>query len=183
MSERIYVDRLSRSLRVRRLVWDIVWLIFFRPTPRWLLDQWRIFLLRLFGAKIGNGCRVAPSCVVWAPWNLSIGDRTALAEGVECYAVDRISIGSNVCVSQRAFLCTASHDTRTLQRPLTHHPIVIKDHGWVCAEAFVGPGVTLGEGTIVAARAVVMRDVSAWKVVGGNPAKLIKDRELEDRAP
>ena len=180
MSKRIYVDRLSRSLRIRRLVWGLVWLIFFRPTPRWLLDQWRIFLLRLFGAKIGTGCRVAPSCVVWAPWNLSIGDRTALAEGVECYCVDRISIGSNVCVSQRSFLCTASHDIRSLGRPLTHSPIVIEDHAWICAEAFVGPGVNLGEGAVVAACAVVIRDVAAWEVVGGNPAKFIKHRKLEE---
>lgn len=182
MSDRIYVDRLSLSLRIRRLAWGLVCLLFFRPTPRWLFDQWRIFLLRLFGAKIGIGCRVAPSCSVWAPWNLSIGDRTALAEGVECYCVDRVSIGSNVCVSQRAFLCTASHDIRTLQRPLAHRPIMIQDHGWICAEAFVGPGVTLGEGAVVAARAVVMHDVAAWKVVGGNPAKLIKDRDLEEEA-
>lgn len=180
MSKRIYVDSLSRASRVRRFVWEVFWMIFFWPTPRWFLNSWRILLLRLFGAKIGEGCRVAPSCRIWAPWNLCLGDRTALAEGVECYSVDRIDIGSNVCVSQRAFLCTASHSIHTLQRPLTHRPIVIKDHAWVCAEAFVGPGVIVGEGAVIAARAVAVRDVTEWEVVGGNPARVIKKRKISN---
>lgn len=178
MKDRIYQDKLSKSLRAKRLGWGIVWLLFFRPTPRWALDRWRIFLLRCFGAEIAAGCRVAPSCQIWAPWNLKIGSRSALAEGVDCYCVDQISIGANVCVSQRAFLCSASHDISSIARPLTHAPVEIEDNVWICAESFIGPGVKIGEGAVVAARAVVSKDVNPWDVVGGNPAKIIKKREL-----
>lgn len=107
-----------------------------------------------------------------------MGARSALAEGVDCYCVDQITIGGNVCVSQRVFLCSASHDISLISRPLIHQPIEIGDHVWICAEAFIGPGVKLAEGAVVAARAVVSKDVGAWGVVGGNPAKFIKKREL-----
>lgn len=106
--------------------------------------------------------------------------RSALAEGVDCYCVDQISIGANVCVSQRAFLCSASHDISSIARPLTHKPVIIEDHAWVCAESFVGPGVKIGEGAVVAARAVVSKNVNPWEVVGGNPANFIKKRILEE---
>lgn len=109
-----------------------------------------------------------------------MGDFSCLAENVDCYTVDAIVLGSKVTVSQRSFLCTASHDIRSLTRPLTYSPIHIEDHAWVCAECFVGPGLRLGEGAVVAARSVVIRDVAAWEVVGGNPAKFIKHRKLEE---
>lgn len=175
-STRIYEDRLSTSLRLKRLIWGMVYAFLFRPTPAWALDRWRVTILRLFGAKIGCGCRVAPSCQIWAPWNLTIGDRTAIAGDVDCYCVSPITLGSNVCISQRSYLCTASHDISSIKRPLKHKPINVQDHAWVCAEAFVGPGVSIGEGSVVAARALVTKDVAAWTVVGGNPAKAIKNR-------
>lgn len=143
------------------------------------MDRWRLALLKLFGAKFGQGCRIAPSVRVWAPWNLSMGDYVCLAEGVDCYSVSPIQISSKATVSQRAFLCSASHDISSLSRPLIHSPISIKEHAWVCAEAFIGPGVNVGEGAVVAARAVVVKDVEPWMVVGGNPSKIIKKRELE----
>jgi putative colanic acid biosynthesis acetyltransferase WcaF len=164
------------------LVWLVVYYFLFRWTPSFCLHTWRICLLRLFGATIGHGCKVAPSAFVWAPWNLTMGDFCCLAGHTDIYTVDSITIASNVTVSQRSFLCTASHDICSLRRPLTHKPIAIGEHAWVCAEAFVGPGVTIGEGSVVAARGVVTRDVAPWTVVGGNPAKKIKDRDV-NQAP
>jgi len=176
---RIYQDTLPPSLKFKRLLWHMTVLLCFRPTPRGFLHRWRVFLLRAFGAKIGHGCKVDPSCHVWAPWNLTLGDLTALAQGTDIYCVSPVTIGSNVAVSQRSFLCTASHDIRSLARPLIHRPITIEDHAWVCAEAFVGPGVTVGEGAVVGARAMVVKDVGAWEVVSGNPAQVLKKRELQ----
>ncbi len=173
-----YTNRIPVQTRFRRLAWGIIWALFIRPTPPWTCHAWRRFLYRLFGATIGKGSKIDPTCRCWAPWNLTLGQYTALAEGVDCYAVDKITIGSKVAISQRSFLCTASHDITSLQRPLIHKPITIGDHAWVCAEAFVGPGVTLGEGAVAAARAVLCKDVEPWTVVGGNPAKLIKQRKM-----
>lgn len=179
-SERIYVDGLNKSNRARRLLWLIVYYLFFRVSPPMLLGRWRLFLLRLFGARIGHGCKVAPSAFIWAPWNLRMGEYSCIAGGTDIYTVDTITIGSNVTVSQRAFLCTGSHDIRTLRKPLIHRPIEIGDHAWVCAETFVGPGVTIGEGAVVAARACVFRDVQPWDVVAGNPAAMVKQRVIDD---
>jgi len=173
-----YKNQIPAGTKAKRLAWNIVWLVFFRPTPRFCMHGWRRFVLRAFGADIGPGSKIDPSCRVWAPWNLKLGQYTALAENVDCYNVDRIEIGSKVAVSQRSFLCTASHRIDTLQRELIHKPIRIENHAWICAEAFIGPGVHIGEGAVVAARSVVIKDVPPWHVVGGNPAKLIKTREI-----
>ena len=107
-----------------------------------------------------------------------MGELVCLADDVDCYCVDKIIIGSKVAVSQRAFLCTASHEIETYHRVLIHAPIKIDDHAWVCAETFVGPGITIGHSAVVAARAVVTRDVEAYAVVGGNPARLLKQRTV-----
>lgn len=175
-----YVDELGASDKLRRLVWDIVWLICARWNPRFTLDRWRIFLCRLFGAKIGKGCRISPSCKIWAPWNLEMGDYVALGPQVDCYTMNKILIGSKVAISQRAFICTGSHAISSLRRPLITSPIFISDHCWVAAEAFIGPGVTLGEGAVVAARSVVVKDVPSFVVVAGNPASTVKRRVLEE---
>ena len=177
--ERLYIDHLSLKLRVLRLVWVVFYNILFRWTPRLLFQKWRLTILKIFGAKIGHGCKVDPSCFIWAPWNLVLGDFVCLAGGVDMYSVDKIMIGSNVTISQRSFVCTASHDISVLSRPLIHSPILIEDHAWVCAESFVGPGVIIHEGAVVAARAVVIKDIDKWTVVAGNPAKIIKTRQLK----
>lgn len=176
MAERLYVDEMSRSLKIRRLVWQIVYTFLFRPTPRFAMERWRQFLLRSFGAEIGKGSRVAPSCFIWAPWNLKMGIYACLADGVDCYTQAEIVMGDYSTISQRAFLCTASHSIRTLQRPLFARPIRIEAHSWVCAEAFVGPGVTVGEGAVVGARSVMFRDAAPYMVYQGNPAIALKPR-------
>jgi len=178
--KRVYVDSMSRSVRARRLLWSLVYLLLFRPTPRFACEGWRRWLLRSFGAKIGHGSRIAPSCFVWAPWNLSMGIYACLGDGVDCYTQSRVELGDYSTVSQRSFLCTASHDIRQLSRPLISSPITIAPHAWVCAEAFIGPGVEIGEGAIVAARGVVIRSVAPWKIVGGNPAREIGERRITD---
>jgi putative colanic acid biosynthesis acetyltransferase WcaF len=108
-----------------------------------------------------------------------MGHYVCLAEGVDCYSVSPIRIGNKVTISQRAFLCSASHDVTSLARPLIHAPIIIKEHAWVCAEAFVGAGITIAEGAVVGARAVVTKDVKSWSIVAGNPAKFVKQREIK----
>lgn len=173
-----YVDTLPRSDKARRLVWGVVYQLLFRPTPRWMLHGWRCFLLRCFGARIGVGCRIAPTCCIWAPWNLEVGDFTAIADGVDVYAMARITIGSKVAISQRSFLCTGTHDTRSLLRPLVTRAIVINDHVWVAAESFIHPGCVVGEGCVVGARSVVTTDLPAWMICVGAPCRPIKPRDI-----
>ncbi|MBL0918887.1 MAG: putative colanic acid biosynthesis acetyltransferase [Hydrogenophaga sp.] len=176
-----YRNGFTNAALLRRFVWETVWLLAFRPTPRWALHGWRRFLLRSFGARVGAGCRIAPSCRVWAPWNLVMGDFSALGDGVDCYSMDRITIGSKVAVSQRTFLCAGSHDVRTLDRPLITGPIVIENHVWIAAESFVHPNVVIREGAVIGARSVVLKDMPAWSVCAGHPCRKLKDRVLKER--
>jgi putative colanic acid biosynthesis acetyltransferase WcaF len=165
--------------KLGRVLWGMVWLLLFRTSPR-LCYAWRTMLLRTFGARIGRNARVSPAARIWAPWNLTLGDEVAIAHGVDCYCVDAITIGSHATVSQYAFLCTASHDIGDPHMRLTTAPIVIDGQAWVCAGAFIGPGVILGEGAVAGAMAVVTRSVAPWDVVAGNPARVIKRRVLHD---
>ena len=106
-------------------------------------------------------------------------DHACLASGVDCYNAALIELGVNATVSQRAFLCTASHDITSPCHEQIERPIMIADRAWVAAEAFIGPGVTVGKGAVVGARAAVFKDVEPWTVVGGNPARVLKKRVLQ----
>ena len=99
---------------------------------------------------------------------------SCLASDVTCYNVAPIKIGANTTVSQGAYLCTASHDITNPLNPLITAPIVIEDQAWIAAEAFIGMGVTIGQGAVIGARTAVFKDVEPWTVVGGNPAKIYK---------
>lgn len=173
----VYQNRLSVTNRVCRLIWSVVWCLLYRPSPS-AFHGWRRFLLRCFGAKVGRGAHPYPSAKIWAPWQLVMGDHSCLGPGVDCYNVARITLGEFAIVSQRSFLCSATHDYSDQAFPLVTKPITIQTRAWVAAEAFVGPGVTVGQGAVVGARACVTKDVQDWMVVAGNPARVIKRREL-----
>ena len=169
------VIQLSFTNKIFRVIWRVIWLFLFRPTPR-LLYGWRRFLLRLFGAKIGSNVIVHSSAKIFAPWNLEMKEYSCLSHNVDCYCVDRILIGRYVTISQNSFLCTASHDYNSKGLPLVTAPINIGDYAWVTAYAYVGPGVSIGIGAVVGACACATRNVDAWTVIAGNPAKLIGTR-------
>jgi putative colanic acid biosynthesis acetyltransferase WcaF len=173
-----YKKNFSRRTQAGRVAWGVVWAILFRPSPRPFF-VWRSLLLQLFGARIGKGCHVYPSTRIWAPWKLTMEDGSTMADFVDCYCVDRITLGVNSTVSIRTFLCSASHDIRDPARPLTTSPIMIGQDAFIFAEAFIGPGVTIGESAVVGARAVVVRDVAAGMIVAGNPAKPIGERTFK----
>ena len=141
-----------------------------------MLWGWRRFLLRLFGAKVGGQVQIHPSVRVFIPWNLEIGDWSSVGFDALIYNLGPVRIGKKVTISQRAHLCGGSHDFRDPSMPLLKSPISIGDEVWVCADAFVGPDVSIGDQAVVAARAVVVKNVGPTEIVGGNPAKLIGTR-------
>lgn len=172
-----YRNRLSLQSKVARAVWSVVSTLILAWTPRPLFAL-RAAALRLFGATIGRDVHVYPGARVWAPWNLTMGDGSCLADGVNCYNVAAIEVGPHAVVSQGAHLCSATHDYQSPGFHLIARPILIEADAWVAADAFVGPGVRIGEGAVVGARAAVFKDVEPWTVVGGNPARFIKQRTL-----
>jgi putative colanic acid biosynthesis acetyltransferase WcaF len=164
----------SVSNKLARAAWNIVYFGAFRfsPTPA---HAWRRLLLRMFGARVGARVVIYPSVQIWAPWQLSLDKGSTIGPGVELYNVASIHIGEGAIVSQYAYLCTASHDYK-IEFQLIAAPIAIKRQAWLAAACFVGPGVSIGEGAVVAARATVTRSVPSWTVVGGNPAGIIGRR-------
>lgn len=175
-----YENHLGRKHQVVRLVWGIVWPLGTWFLPRSLGSGWKRMLLRMFGAKIHPTAVVYSSAKVYYPANLLMEEYACLASEVDCYNVAPIHIGAQTTVSQGAYLCTASHDITDPKNRLITKPIVIEAQAWVAADAFVGMGVTIGEGAVVGARSAVFKDVESWTVVGGNPAKFIKKRVIKD---
>lgn len=174
-----YQNKLGRKNQVARLIWNITWLLFARPLPRSLGNHWKLFLLRIFGAKIHKTAVVYSSVRIYMPWNLEMAEYSCLSPEVDCYNVDKITIGANSTVSQKSYLCSASHDITKSHHPLITAPIRIDDQVWIGAATFIGMGVTIGQGAVVGATASVYKNVPPWTIVGGNPAKFIKNRIIE----
>lgn len=174
-----YKNILSRKNQMARFIWGVVWTIFARPLPRSLGSGWKRFLLRSFGAKIHKTATVYSSVRIYMPWKLEMHEYSCLAPEVDCYNVAKITIGANATVSQKTYLCAASHDISLSHNPLIFEPITIGDQAWIGAEAYIGMGVTIGQGAVVGARSSVFKDVEPWTIVGGNPAKFIKQRILK----
>ena len=178
MSE--YRSEMSLRHKITRVIWHVVYILLFRPSPR-LCFRWRNNLLKLFGSRLGNGVRIYPHATIFYPANLEMGDYAVIGEYVNCYNVDQIFIGEHAMVSPFSFLCSASHDCTKRSLPLITAPIRVEGEAWVCSDVYVGQGVTVGRGAVVGARSSVYKDVPPWTIVGGNPAKYIKDRVV--RAP
>jgi putative colanic acid biosynthesis acetyltransferase WcaF len=170
----------SLSNKIARVAWGFVWATLFRTSP-WFMRGWRRMLVRLFGGKVGN-VDFHPTVEIWAPWLLEAGDLVFIARDVILYNTYRIKIGSRVTISRGAFLCTPSHDHTYADCPLIGGQITVGNDTWIAAEAFISPGVTVGEGAVVGARAMVTKEVHPWTVVVGNPAHVLKPRELKPPA-
>jgi len=173
-------NRHTRNYTSGEMTQRVLWTLaqpFFRFSPRPCFS-WRRFLLRCFGAEIGQSVHVYPSATIYFPWNLEAGDESAIGEHVFIYNLGRVTLGSRVTISHRAHLCAGTHDHTKSDFPLLRPPIVIGSDAWICADAFVGPGVTIGEKAIVGARAVAVKDVKPGSVVVGNPARETRKREI-----
>jgi putative colanic acid biosynthesis acetyltransferase WcaF len=167
----------SLQNKLFRCIWGFVWLFLFRLSPK-IFHGWRCFLLRLFGAKIGKGVCVYPSVKIWLPKNLKMADNSCLAAHVDCYNVEKITIGENSTVTQYSYLCTTTHDITHIEMPLITGPIIVEEQVWVGADVYIGLGVRIGQGAVVGARSSVYKNVAPWTVVGGNPAVFLKERKI-----
>ena len=167
-----YVE--AKPHRAKRILWLLVSkLLYVAP---WCI---RSAVFRWFGAEVENDCALYPSARYYAPWNLACGSRVCVGPGAEIYNKAKVRIGSNVVISQGAYICTASHDISSPTMDLVLKPITIRDNVWIAAKAIILPGVTIGEGAVVGAGAVVAKDIPPWSVVVGNPARVVKKRELK----
>jgi putative colanic acid biosynthesis acetyltransferase WcaF len=156
--------------QVARVLWGLTHPLFrLSPRPFWV---WRVWLLRLFGARIGREVHIHPTVRITIPWHLHIEDQAAVGDRAILYALGPIHIGPRATVSQNAHLCAGSHDWRDPARRLLRPAIVIGPDAWVCADAFVGPGVVIGAGAILGARGVALSDLPARHIGQGNPMQI-----------
>ena len=160
--------------RLKEALWLAVKWCFFQTSVPWPSDV-RCALLRAFGASVGNGVVIRGNVNITFPWRVSIGDDVWIGEEVMILSLAQVTIESNVCISQRAFLCTGSHDHSKETFDLITKPVTLREGSWVAAMAFIGPGVEVGRGSRVAAGAMVSREVQPFVVVQGNPASVVKE--------
>ena len=168
--------RLSLHFQLYRALWSVVWTLFARPFPRSYFNSWKVMLLRLFGASIKKDAIVYSSAKIYNPKKLIMEDGSCLGPDVDCYNVDIIHLKKNSLISQKTYLCTASHDIKGNGFKLITAPIVVEENAWIAADSFIAMGVTIGKNSVVGARSSVFKDVPPNVIVGGNPAKIIKHR-------
>jgi putative colanic acid biosynthesis acetyltransferase WcaF len=156
-------------------LWWLVQATLFRGSPQ-VMYGFRRWLLRRFGAKIGAGVIIRPSVKVPYPWKLRIGDSSWIGDDVVLYCFADITIGDDVVVSQKSYLCAGTHDYRLPGFDIRASPIVIEDQAWVAADVFVAPGVTIGRGAVVGSRSSVFTNLPAMMVCVGSPARPVHAR-------
>jgi putative colanic acid biosynthesis acetyltransferase WcaF len=166
----------GREEYVGKLLWRVVQATLFR----WGRPRHRARLLRMFGADVDPTVDIRGTVKIHHPWLLRMGRYSSIGENVHVYNLGPIVIGEQTAISQNAHLCAGTHDWRDPSMPLVRAGITIGSGTWVCADAFVGPGVRVGHNAIVAARAVVVADVPDGVIVGGNPARVLKARPMGD---
>lgn len=174
-----YIDTIPKSDKFYRLLWRVVSIFLFKPFSLPFFNGYRIILLKLFGAKLEKRCHIYSSAYIPSPRNLSMGENSTIGPGVILH-FGKTTIGKKVTISQRAYLCSATHETDSINLPFIAGEIIIKDFVWIAAEAFIMSNITIGEGAVIGARSAVFKDVENWTIVGGNPSKVIKKRIVKD---
>ncbi|SRR5581483_6040839 len=159
--------------RAKEALWIFTKCCFFQTPLPWP-SRLRVALLRFFGARVGHGVVIRANVNISFPWRLTIGDHVWIGEEVAILTLAPVTIESNVCVSQRAFLCTGSHNFSVTTFDLITKPITLRAGCWVAAQSFVAPGVEIGSGSVVSAGSVVMENVPPGVLVRGNPSAIVK---------
>lgn len=162
--------------RAARSLWAVFYVLLFRTSPR-PFHAWRASLLRLFGARLGESCRIYPRAKIWAPWNLVCDDRVIVANEAELYNPSPFHLGSHAIISQGAYLCGATHLYNDPNFKLVSLPMRLGAYSWICARAIVSPGVNVGNGAVLGLGSIATRDLEPFGIYAGVPARKVKERE------
>lgn len=162
---------------VKEVFWLVVSLVLFRLCP-FSFSALKCWVLRALGAKVGRNVTIKPQVKITFPWKLAVGDHVWLGEECWLLNLERIVIGNHVCISQRAVLCTGSHNYKRTTFDLIIKPITLADGAWVGAGCWVGPGVTIGSHAVLALGSVATQNLAAAGIYRGNPAILVKPRVI-----
>nr|WP_184280498.1 putative colanic acid biosynthesis acetyltransferase [Serratia fonticola] len=177
--ENYQINFYSFSNKLYRALWSLFYFLFFRYSPSPFF-KYRTYILRLWQAEVSSDIRVYPSAKIWSPKNLTMKSGSSIGPRALIYNQGHITIGEDSIVSQDVTICASSHDYKKYHHPLILKDVVIGSRVWLCAESFVGPGVVVGDGVVLGARAVAKKNLEAWYVYDGNPSQKIKERGLKD---
>lgn len=169
----------SLKVKLKSHLWIIINATIFRLFPN-QIKKTRIFLLKLFGARIAKTVNISRTAKIEQPWNLTMGHLSSLGDNSWIYCLDKINIGEKCCIGKDVYLITGSHDICDVNFNLLTAPITIKNGCWISTGAYILPGITIGEYSVIAANSHVVKSTEAFSVVGGNPAKFIKKREFKN---
>ena len=161
--------------RLLQVLWQFCWFLFCSWTPK-PLNEWRLFWLRAFDAKIHGTPFVHQRARIAIPWNLTLHDRACLGDRANAYSLGEIEIGARATVAQESYLSAASHDFNDPTMPLTAAKILVGEDAFLGARTFVLPGVRIGAGAIVGACSVVTKDVPDNVIAAGNPCRVLRPR-------
>ena len=169
----------SFGMKVRRVLWMFAQGMLFRCSfHNWY--AWRRVVLRAFGATVGPRVRIRPTARVEMPWNLDLGEGAIVGDYAILYSLGKITVGRFSVISQYSHLCAGTHDHTKRSFPLLCQPITIGRETWIAADVFVGPGVTVGDRSVIGARSSVFSDIPPDVIAAGTPAKVLKPRVLVD---
>jgi putative colanic acid biosynthesis acetyltransferase WcaF len=167
------------KVKLLRGLWGLFQIPFWPHTPQ-ALSPLRIALLRLFGAEIGPGCLIGAGVKIWVPWNLTMGERTAIGADTEIQNFVPVVIGRHVVISQRNYICTSTHDHTHPYFPTISTPITIGSQSWIASECVLGPGAEIGEGAVISVRSVVSKAMPPWMICAGNPCRPLMERVIRE---
>lgn len=169
---------------------------FDRGRPQWFIFLWWLIegivfpltphnfygvrrgLLKLFGAKVGQGVVIRPSARILFPWKVAIGDYSWIGDNVYLYSLNEINIGCHSVISQNSYLCTGSHDINDVHFSLMTAPIAIGNGVWVASDCFIAPGVKIGANTVIGARSTVLKNIPHEVIAWGSPCQVRQKRSL-----
>lgn len=139
----------------------------------------KVFLLKLFGAQVGQNVIIKPHVNIKYPWKLIIGNHVWIGESVWIDNLDVVQIGNNVCLSQGAFLLTGNHNYKKSSFDLMTGTIILEDGVWIGAKSIVGPNVVCKSHSVLSVLSFANKNLEPYKIYRGNPAEIIKDRIFE----
>lgn len=156
-------------------VWEVVWALFVRWLPK-PFYRWHVLLLKMFGCKIHGHVFIAPSCRIYAPWLLEMGEHSCMGARSEIYDLGPVKIGERTTIAQYAYICNGTHELSNPNLPLLVGDVEIGDDVFVGAKAIILPGLKLANGCVVGAGSVLTKNTESFRIYAGNPARYIKDR-------
>jgi putative colanic acid biosynthesis acetyltransferase WcaF len=178
----VQTNEMPTFVKLKNIVWRIINKTVFRIIPPYtsVCRKMKVALLRMFGAKIAWTCSISSKADIDYPWKLTMGHLSSFSENVWAYCLDTITIGEKCCIGKDVYLLTGSHDIIKPTFNLITNPIAIKSNTWIATGSYILPNVTIGKNCVVAAKSLVAKSVEDNLVVGGNPAKFIKKREIKE---